>query len=200
MVSVGLPAPCQGDGGLTKLGGSLAINGGAGPVVWPGDISVFSQGNHRFNGERHTGLAFADGLILGIMRHVRRAVEQFVDAVTTISTNDAAVLLLGVLLDDVAKLPYQHAWFDSLDSLLEALACRLNNSHIIRICLRFVADVICLVEISMVALMVDRNINVKDITVKQHPLVRNTVADDLVHRRAAGLGEVVVVERRRVRL
>lgn len=39
---------------------------------------------------------------------------------------------------------------------------------------------------------------VEDVAVLQRPSVRDAVADDLVDGRAAGLGEVVVVERRRV--
>jgi hypothetical protein len=41
--------------------------------------------------------------------------------------------------------------------------------------------------------MVQGNIQVDDITVEEDALVRDTVADDLVDRRADGLGEVVVV-------
>lgn len=41
-------------------------------------------------------------------------------------------------------------------------------------------------------------LTVEDVAVLQRPSVRDAVADDLVDGRAAGLGEVVVVERRRV--
>lgn len=39
-------------------------------------------------------------------------------------------------------------------------------------------------------------LTVEDVAVLQLPSIRDAVADDLVHRRAAGLGKVVVVERR----
>lgn len=39
-------------------------------------------------------------------------------------------------------------------------------------------------------------LTVEDVAILQWPSVRDAVADDLVDRRAAGLGEVVVVERR----
>ena len=48
--------------------------------------------------------------------------------------------------------------------------------------------------------MVQSNVDVENITVLEDSLIGNAVADDLVDRGADRLGEVAVVERRRVRL
>jgi hypothetical protein len=50
----------------------------------------------------------------------------------------------------------------------------------------------------MVALVVDRDVDVKNVAVEQEALVRDAVADDLVGRGTTRLGEVVVVEGRRI--
>lgn len=48
--------------------------------------------------------------------------------------------------------------------------------------------------------MVDGDIDVENVAVFEYSLVRDAVANDLVQRRAYGLGEVAVVEGRWVRL
>lgn len=48
--------------------------------------------------------------------------------------------------------------------------------------------------------MVDGDIDVEDVAVLEDTLVGNAVADDLVGRRAYGLGEVAVVQRRGITL
>ncbi len=46
------------------------------------------------------------------------------------------------------------------------------------------------------SLIVDGNINVDDITVLNFSVIRNTVTDDFVDRRADTFGKVVVIQRR----
>lgn len=48
--------------------------------------------------------------------------------------------------------------------------------------------------------MVQSHVQVDDVAIEEDPLIRDTMADYLVDRRADRFGEVVVVERRRVRL
>lgn len=162
------------------MGGPLAINGGAGPVVRPCDVPVLAQRDHRLDGECHARFAFTDGLVLGIMRHVGRAVEELVDAVATVRADDTAVLLLGVLLNDIAKLPYQDARLDRLDGLFEALARGLDDSHVVRVRLCLVTNVVRLVEIGMVAFVVERDVNVENVAIDKYALIGNAVADDFV--------------------
>lgn len=128
------------------------------------------------------------------MRHVGRAVEQSVDAVAAICPNDTAVLLLCHLLDDVTELADENTWLHSLDSLVKALARCLYDAHILGVSLGLVADVVRLVEVGMVSFVVEGNVDVEDVTVKQEALIGDTVADDLVGRSTAGLWKVVVVQ------
>ncbi len=132
------------------------------------------------------------------MRDVGRAVEQLVDAVAAVRADDAAVLFLGDLFDNVAKLADQDTRLDRLDRLVQALARGLDNADIVRIGLGTVADVVRLVEIGMVPLVVECDVNVENISVQQDALVGDAVADDFVDRRATRLGEVVIVEGRRI--
>lgn len=52
----------------------------------------------------------------------------------------------------------------------------------------------------MVALVEDGDVDVEDVTVDEQTLIRNSVADNFVNGSTAGLGEVVVVQRRWVGL
>ena len=185
---------------LTKLSSPLAVNRGAGPVVRPRHIPVLAQRNHRLDREGHARLALADSLVLRVVWDVGRTVEQAVDAVATVCPDDAAVVLLGLLLDDVAELTYQNTRLDRLDGFVQTLARGLHDPHVLGVRLRLVTDIVCLVEIGVVALVVDGHVDVEDVAVDQEALVRNAVADDLVGRCTAGLGEVVVVERGRIGL
>lgn len=134
------------------------------------------------------------------MRNVGRAVEKLANTVATVRSDDAAVLCLGVLLDDVAELADQDTGLDSLDGLVKTLTRCLYHTHTVGVRLGLVADIVRLVEVGMVTLVVERNVDVEDVAIKQNSLIRNAVADDLVNRCAARLGEVVVVQRRRIRL
>jgi len=185
---------------LTKLSCQLSIDSSAGPVVRPSNISVLAQSNHGLNGEGHPGLALSNSLVLGVVRDVGRTMEKLADSVATVSSDNAAVVLLGMLLNNVTKFSDQSAGLNGLDRLIQALSCRLNHTNSIGVGLGFVSNVISLVQIGVVSFMVQGNIDVENITVKQNALVRNTVADDFVNGRAARLGEVVVVQRRGVGL
>jgi hypothetical protein len=127
------------------------------------------------------------------MRDVGRAVEDAVDAVTDVGPDHAAIPALGVLLDDVAELAEQRARLHLLDGFLQTLSRSFHHPNRVGVSLGLVADIIRLVQVAVIPVMVQGNIQVDDITVEEDALVRDTVADDLVDRRADGLGEVVVV-------
>lgn len=132
------------------------------------------------------------------MGHVGRAVEQRVDPVPAIRPDSAAVPGLGVLFDDVAKLPDRGTRLYGLDREVEALPRRLNHPNSIGVRLRLIADVVGLVQVTVVTFVVEGDVEVEDIAVEEDPLIRDTVADNLVRRGADRLREVVVVEGRRV--
>lgn len=165
---------------LTKLGSLLAVNSSAGPIIGPSDIPILAQRDHGFNGEGHAGLALANSLVLGIMRNVGRAVEDTVDAVANISTDNAAVLALGMGLDRVAKVAEESAGLDHRNRLVQTLARSLNDPDSIRIGLGAVAYVIGLVEIAVEAFVVESDIKVDNIAIKKNALIGNAVANNLV--------------------
>ena len=166
----------------TELSCSLAIDRGARPVVWPRYVPVLAQGNHGLNRKRRARLALANRLVLGVVRDVGRAVEYAVDAVAHVCPDDAAALGLCVLLNDVSKFPDQGSRLDNLDGLFQALPRRLDNTHRVGVRLGPVAHVVRLVEVSVVALVVQGDVEIDDIPIEENPLVGNAVADDFVDR------------------
>lgn len=185
---------------LTKLGRLLPVNSRAGPVIRPSNVAILAQRNHRLDSKGLSRLALANCLVLGVMRDVGRAVEDRVNAVTDVSPDDTGVLGLGVLLNRVAKVTVQRPWLDELDRLIKTLSSRLNDAHGVRVSLRPVAHVVRLIQVTVVALMVERDIQVDNVAVHEDALVGNTVADDLVDRGADRLREMVVVQGRWVGL
>jgi hypothetical protein len=186
--------------GPTELSCPLAVNGSAGPVVRPSHVPVLAESDHGLNGESHAWFALSDSLVLGVVRHVGGTVEDAVDTMATVRPDHAAVLLLGMLLNHIAKIAYQRARLHHLDSFIQTLARRLYDADSVRIRFGTIANVIGLVEVAVETLMVQGNIQIDDIAIQQNALVRNSVANDLVRRSAYRLREVVVVQGRRVRL
>lgn len=74
------------------------------PVVWPGLVSMCTNADHRLNGEAHAGLRLSDSLVLGVVWHVWCTVEQLVDAVAAVCSDNAAILALCMLLNDITVL------------------------------------------------------------------------------------------------
>jgi hypothetical protein len=114
------------------------------------------------------------------MGNIGSAVEELVNAMATVGPDNTAVLALGVLLDDVAVLAEKCAWLDNLNGLVQAFTRSLGNAHCIRVGQSLVANVVCLVQVSMEAAVVQSNVDVEDITVLEDSLIGNAVADDLV--------------------
>jgi hypothetical protein len=160
---------------------------------------VFSQHDHGLDSKRHARLALADGLVLGVVRDIGRRVKMRVDAVAHEISDHIAAPRLCVILDHVAELAKESTWSDESDSLIEAFSCRLDNAHGIGV-VPCPADVVCLVEIAVIALVVQRYIEVDDVAVEKDALIRDTMADNLVHGRAERFRKEVVVEGRWIRL
>lgn len=106
--------------------------------------------------------------------------EELVDAMATVGPDNTAFLALGVLLDDVAVLAEKSAWLDNLNGLVQAFTRSLGYAYCIRVCQSLVANVVCLVQVSVEAAMVQSNVDVEDVTVLEDSLIGNAVADDLV--------------------
>ena len=71
-----------------------------------------------------------------------------------------------MLLDRIPRVSKSHARLNELYSLVEALACSLNNSDRLWIRKGFRANIVRLVEVTMEASMVDCDIEVENIAVK----------------------------------
>lgn len=104
--------------GLTKLRCQRAILRDTRPFVWPCLVPMRTNTNHRLDGEAHAGLCRSNCLVLRVVRNIGCAMEELVDAVPAVCPDDAAVLALCVLLDDVSVFTEQCAWLDDLDGLL----------------------------------------------------------------------------------
>lgn len=99
----------------------------------------------------------------------------------TVCTNHTAILGFGVLLNDIAKFSNQNAWLHSLDGFVQTLSCSFHNSDIIWIRLRFIADIVCLVQIGMVSFVVQCDVDVEDIAIDKRSVIGNAVADDFIY-------------------
>lgn len=119
--------------------------------------------------------------------------EELAHSMTAVRPDNTAVLLLGVLLNDVSKLADQNTRLDSLDRLLQTLAGSLDDTNSIRVSLGLLTNVVGLVEIGMVTSVVKRNVEIQNVAVHQHSLIRNSMANNFVNGGTAGLGEIVVV-------
>lgn len=166
----------------TKLSSALSVNSSTGPVIRPCDITVLAQSNHGLNRKGHARLAFANRLVLGVVRNVGRAVEKLVDTVTTVRANDTAVLGLGVLLDNITEFADQSTWLNGLDGLIETFTSAFNYANVIRVSLGAIANVVRLVKIGMVPVVVQSDIDVENVTVEQDSLIGNAVANNFVDR------------------
>ena len=73
--------------------------------------------DHRLNGEAHARLRLSDRFVLGVVWHVGCTVEQLVDAVSAVCPDNAAILSLGVLLDDIPVFAEQCSRLHDIDCL-----------------------------------------------------------------------------------
>lgn len=124
--------------------------------------------------------------------------EILVDAVTAVCSDDTAVLLLGMLLNNVTKLADQNTGLDSLDGFIQALAGGLDDSHGVGVGLGLVANIVGFVEVGVVTLVEQANVNVKNVAIDKNSLIGDSVADDFVDGCTTGLGEVIVVQGGRI--
>lgn len=183
--------------GVLELRSPAAIGSHTRPVVWPSPVLVRTQSNHRLDGETHARLRLTDSLVLRVMGHVGRAMEELVDTVAAVSLDDTAVCSLRYLLDRVAVVSEEGTRLDELDRLLKAVSCGLDDAHTVGVLVGF-ANVVGLVQVTVEAAVVKRDVDIEDVAVLERALIGDTVADNFVGGCADRFGEVAVVERRRV--
>ena len=119
--------------------------------------------------------------------------EKLINAVAAVGFDDAAAFRLGVFLNHAPDFAYQHTRFYNFDGFLKTLAGGLDDTNRVAVGEGFGADVVCFIEVAMKAAVVECDVEVENVTVKEEALVGNAVADDFVSGGAEGFGEVDVV-------
>lgn len=143
-----------------------------------------------------TRFADTDGFVVCIMRHVGCAVEELIDTVAAESAHDREAVGGRVTLDDFTKLAVLRAGLDHGNRLLQALASGIDKLLAFFVDL---TDQVGLIQIAVETTIVAGHVQVDNITLLEHTLVGNAVANDLVDGSAHGFGEVVIIEGGRVR-
>lgn len=139
-----------------------------------------AQRNHRLNRKAVAWLRSTNRLVLGIVRDVGRTMEKTVNAMTTISSDDTAVLCLCMCLYDISKVSEKYSRLNELDGLIQTFSGSLDNANTLRISLSFISNVVSLVDITVVTAVVQCDVNIEDISVDEFALIGNAVTDDLV--------------------
>jgi hypothetical protein len=164
---------------VLKLRRLAAIRSNTRPVIGPSLVLVRAQRNHRLDSKAHARFRLTNSFVLGVMRHVGRAVEELVDAVAAVSFHDAAVVALGKFLDRVAVVAEERAGFHQFDGFFQAVARGFDDAHAVGV-LRGAADVVGFVEVAVEAAVVEGHVDVEDVAILEGALVGDAVADDFV--------------------
>jgi hypothetical protein len=154
------------------------------------------------------------------MRNVGSAMEKIIDTMSTECSNNRETVLLCVVFNNFAKVTVSHTRFSydggfslkllcptkaflffqstsfpptHINGLLQTFSSSVNEFSTLLI---DVTHQIRCIQISMVSVIKARDIKVDDIAFFQRSLIRNTMADDFIHRCTAGLGEIVIVQGR----
>mmetsp|Transcript_2541 Transcript_2541/g.5731 ORF Transcript_2541/g.5731 Transcript_2541/m.5731 type:complete len:290 (-) Transcript_2541:53-922(-) len=135
------------------------------------------------------------GLVVAVVEDVRRGMEDLANAVAAKHLHARVPMRLDVVLDERADAFVQLPGPAIGDGGLPRL---VRHAHELAPRLVDVADEHSLGAVAMVAAKVARHVDVDDVAVLELVRVRDTMADHLVDRGAARLGEAVVVERRGV--
>jgi hypothetical protein len=149
------------------------------PIVRPGEILGVPSIDHRLDSKSLARVHHPHRLVLRIVWDVRRCVEQTIDAVPGVCAHHRTALLRAVLRDCIADISVELLWFDELNTFEEGFVGDLHKM------LRRLVDFaykICLVEVTVVAVVVHRDVDVTDVTFFQLVGIWHTMANDLQQR------------------
>lgn len=110
--------------------------------------------DHRLNSNALSLFQLAHSLAVRVVGDIRRWVKQRVDAVANEVADHIATLGFGVRLNYIANVSDQCTGLYELDRLIEALPCSLDDQYRFWISLRFVADVVGFVQITVVTAVI----------------------------------------------
>jgi hypothetical protein len=185
---------------LTKLSGPRSVYRCVRPFIGPIKFSGLSESEDGLDGEGHARLARSHRLVLAVVRNPWRGMKLGIDAVSAPRCYDAQTPRFGVLLDDTAKIPDGGARLNNCDGQIQAFSSCFDEADCVFVGFCLFSHVIRLVEICMIATVIQRYIEVDDVSILKGALIGYAMADNLVWGSAEGLGEMVVVERRGIRL
>mmetsp|Transcript_1609 Transcript_1609/g.4066 ORF Transcript_1609/g.4066 Transcript_1609/m.4066 type:complete len:300 (+) Transcript_1609:226-1125(+) len=158
-------------------------------------MSVGALANHWLNGEHVAHLHLARFVILGV-QDVGCAVECFADPMATESCNAAVSERGDVIFNDGANAIEWLPRLAVVDRCLPAVVRCLDKSFAFLI---HVSHQICLGAVAVVAPIIASDVDIDNVPILELVAVGDAMANHLIHRGAARLGEAVVVERTRVR-
>lgn len=106
--------------------------------------------------------------------------ELGIDSVAAPGSDYIAASGPGMLLNNLAKLAYRSPRLYQFDSLVQALPCGFNHPNRVWAGFGSIANIVSLVEVGMVATVIERDVEVEDIAIEKDSLVRYPVTNDLV--------------------
>ena len=96
--------------------------------------------------------------------------------------------------DDRANISEEHSRLDHLHSTIKAFPGGFRNANRIHVYFGPVSDVVGLVEITVKTAMIERHVDIDDVSIQENTVVWNPMADDLVGRSADRLRKMEVIK------
>lgn len=112
---------------------------------------------------------------------------------STIGRNNTTSPRLRLLINCITGRSKRHPRFNKLNCLVQRLTACLHDPDTVRVRERFIADVVCLIQVTVETAVIQRYIDVDDVAIDQASCVGDPVADDLVNGGANGFRETVIV-------
>src|SRR3984893_7423510 len=167
------------------------VLGDDGPAVGQQAHVALAGVHHGLNGEEHTRLELESGAALAVVQHLRVFVVHTPDAMAAVLAHHRVVVSLDEALDGVADVAQVRTRTHRRDAaphggeagLGEALRVRRRPAHQVHaagVAVKSVAD--------------HGDVDIDDVAGLQALVIRDAVADHVVHRGADGLGKTAVVE------
>jgi hypothetical protein len=173
------------------LGRQRVILGDHRPAVRQQAHEALAGVDHRLDREGHAGAQLEARAGLAVVQHLRVLVVDAADAVAAVFPHDRETPLLGIGLHGVPDVAEVGARAHLLDAAPHRLEAGLDQALGLD---RGLADEVHPAGVAVVAVPDHGDVDVDDVPGLQALVVRDAVADDVVHRGADGLREAPVVQ------
>ena len=87
------------------------------------------------------------------------------DTMPAVGLDDATSLNFGMAFDNLANIPEEHSRLDDLDCTFETFPGGFRNANRVYVCSCSIPDVVGLVEITMKPAMIERHVDIDDISI-----------------------------------